>query len=110
MAVLADPEREFASSNFVMLETLPKALYNGYTTEAEFYEEFFRSVEFYADICSNLVDEAFMYAKQHGLSAVDALHVAAASITGSDELITTEKSQKPICKISEIKVLSLDEL
>ena len=44
MAILDDPNRSFASSNFVRLEVLPKALFNRKTTEAEFYNEFFRAV------------------------------------------------------------------
>lgn len=46
--VLKDPERLFASSIFVKLEVLPKAIYNSQTEEIEFYEEFFRSVVYWA--------------------------------------------------------------
>ncbi len=41
MEVLDDPDRAFASSVFVRLEVLPKALYNNSRVEAEFYEAFF---------------------------------------------------------------------
>ena len=44
MAILDDPERSFASSDFVRLEVLPKALYNRKAQEVEFYLEFFRAV------------------------------------------------------------------
>ena len=39
--ILDDPSREFISSPFVKLDVLPKAVYNGKTNEAEFYEVFF---------------------------------------------------------------------
>jgi hypothetical protein len=44
MAVLDDPNRSFASSEFVRLEVLPKALFNRKSDEAEFYDAFFRAV------------------------------------------------------------------
>ena len=44
MAILDDPDRSFASSEFVRLEVLPKALFNRKSDEAEFYFEFFHAV------------------------------------------------------------------
>src|SRR5262249_39592331 len=44
MAILDDPDRSFASSAFVRLEVLPKAVYHRRSEEAEFYLEFFRAV------------------------------------------------------------------
>jgi hypothetical protein len=41
MAILDDPDRSFASSEFIRLEVLPKAIFNGKINEAEFYREFF---------------------------------------------------------------------
>ena len=38
---------------------------------------------------------------------MDALHVAAAVVAGVDELITLEKPEKPICKVTEVPVRSL---
>jgi len=43
MAVLDDPDRLFASSDFVRLEVLPKAVFNRRADEAEFYTAFFSS-------------------------------------------------------------------
>lgn len=43
LAILDDPDRSFASSEFVRLEVLPKALFNRKSAEAEFYLEFFHA-------------------------------------------------------------------
>lgn len=42
MAILDDPNREFASSIFVKLEVLSKAIYNQKMAEAAFYQAFLR--------------------------------------------------------------------
>ena len=44
MVILDDPARSFASSEFIRLEVLPKAVFNGKTNEAEFYRKFFDAV------------------------------------------------------------------
>ena len=44
LAILEVPEREFASSIFLKLEVLPKAIYNNRTSEVRFYEEYFDAV------------------------------------------------------------------
>ena len=54
-AILADPSREFVSSAYVRLETVPKAVFFNRTTEVEFYEEFFK----YSAICA-VFDDATM--------------------------------------------------
>jgi hypothetical protein len=41
MKILDDPNREFASSIFLKLEVLPKAVYYKNEAEAEFYDTFF---------------------------------------------------------------------
>ncbi len=40
---LADPNREYITSDYVRLEVLPKAVFHKREEEAEFYNEFFRS-------------------------------------------------------------------
>jgi predicted nucleic acid-binding protein len=46
-------------------------------------------------------------ARQYGLSAMDALHVAAAYLLGADELVTTERPSKPIYRNGLVKVVYL---
>ncbi len=107
LKILADSEREFASSEFVKLEVLPKAFYNRQTAEAEFYETFFSGVTYWASNLEQIVRDGYRMACQYGLAAVDALHVAAALSVGAEELVTTEKSTKPMHRIKSIRVISI---
>ncbi len=107
LAVLDDPERSFASSLFVRLEVLPKALFHKRTDESAFYEEFFQSVDAWALLEIGLFGEALRIASDVGLSALDALHVAAALAVGADELITSEKPGKPIHRVRGITVRTI---
>src|SRR5215210_2994534 len=96
LEILDDPNREFVSSVFVKLEVLPKARYNKNEAEAEFYTTFFEAVTDWADTLDTIVREAFNEACGSGLAAMDALHVASAATLGAEELVTTERSEKPI--------------
>jgi predicted nucleic acid-binding protein len=107
LAVLDDPDRAFASSVFVQLEVLPKAVFFRKTTEEEFYQAFFRKVRRWAPAGKVLAEEALRVATRAGLSAIDALHVAAAMAVGADELVTAEKPTKPLHRVSGISVRSI---
>jgi predicted nucleic acid-binding protein len=107
LAILDDPERVFASSLFVRLEVLPKPTYHRRTAKAEFYEAFFSSVARWAGPLEQLVDDAYLMACRLGLAAVDALHVAAAALTGAEELVTSESPSKPIHRATSVKVVGL---
>jgi predicted nucleic acid-binding protein len=107
MAVLDDPERSFASSAFVRLEVLPKALRHRREAEARFYDTFFQSVSAWATIVEPLVTEAFSQAQASDLHAMDALHVAAALSMGAEEFVTSERAEKPINKVTSIAVRTI---
>ncbi|BCL38671.1 type II toxin-antitoxin system VapC family toxin [Nostoc sp. MS1] len=107
LEILEDSEREFASSEFVKLEVSPKAIYNKQTEEAQFYEEFFGDVTYWANDLTYIVQEAYQIASQYGLAAMDALHVAAAISVSAEELITTEKRTKPMHRVTGITVVSI---
>lgn len=105
--ILDDPNREFASSTFLKLEVLPKAIYYQKQSEVAFYETFFHAVTHWVDELDRITEDAYGYANTFGLGAMDALHVAAAILAESEELITAEKPSKPICQVTVIKVVSL---
>jgi hypothetical protein len=107
LAVLDDPEREFASSPFVRLEVLPKAIFHKNADEAEFYETFFQCVSRWATNLDDLTAAAWNEAAVHGLAAMDALHVAAAVQVNAAELITTEHTTKPIHRTRSCQVISI---
>lgn len=105
--ILEDPSRTFASSVFVQLEVLPKAVFNQQVNEAQFYAGFFELVTHWAGADDRLMEHALNEAKRFGLAAMDALHVAAAVQLGADELVTTERTSKPIHRTSSINTRSI---
>jgi predicted nucleic acid-binding protein len=107
MAIFDDPERTFASSEFVRLEVVPKALFNRKSQEAGFYSSYFQAVTHWPDDTDAVVKHAYDMAVRFGLAALDALHVAAALSVGADELITTEKRSKPLHRATGILVRSI---
>ena len=107
LAMLGDPERQFVTSDFVRLELLPKPLCYGNDAERRFYEAFFASVEQVVRASPTLVEEAQREAEAVGLSAVDALHVAAAKRAACDEFVAAEKLTKPLFRVAGIKVTTI---
>jgi predicted nucleic acid-binding protein len=107
--ILDDPNRQFVSSVFLKLEVLPKAVYHKNTSEVEFYEAVFDAVTDWAESTDEIIERAYKEALAYGLAALDALHVAAAAILGADELVTTERTDKPMYRTTAVKVVSLWE-
>lgn len=107
LEILDDQSREFASSPFVELEVLPKAIYNQKKDEVEFYEAFFDSVSFWEDDLAGIMREANKIARSFGLAAMDSLHVAAAILCGAEELVTTERAGRPIHRAQDINIISI---
>lgn len=89
-----DPDREFVASEFLRLEVLPIAKFFGKKREVQFYETFFAGVAQWADDAA-LIAPALALASQHGLGAIDALHICAADQFGA-EFVSAEKPTKPI--------------
>src|SRR6266516_7532383 len=87
MEILDDPDREFGSSVFLRLETLPKAIYFKNQDEILFYETFFDAIKEWATPSDAIIQEAYEEACKLGLAAMDALHIAAATAVHADELV-----------------------
>jgi predicted nucleic acid-binding protein len=107
LEILGDSNRKFASSQFVKLEVNPKAIYHKQTDEAQFYEEFFSAVVYWANSLEKVVQDAYNIGCEHGLAAMDALHIAAALSIGAEEFVTTEKPTKPMFRVTSIQVISI---
>ena len=105
--ILDDPQREYATSLFVKLEVLPKAIYHQNIAEVNFYETFFAGCTIWANELEKILESAQKLAADFGINAIDALHVAAAISVNADELITTEKPSKPMHRVTEIRVISI---
>lgn len=108
--ILNDSNRTFAASIFLQLEVLPKALYHKQQAESEFYQDFFAAVQHWPESLDRVTQEAYRIAQEHGLSAVDALHVASAMAVGAEELITTERPGKPIHRVTGMTVIALQTI
>jgi predicted nucleic acid-binding protein len=106
LRLLDDPERGFVTSEFVRLEVVPKPSYHGFKDQVEFYEAFFSSAH-RTPVSKKLLEEALRGGRRFGLSACDAIHVAAARRGKCDEFITTEKPSKPLFRVSDLMVISL---
>jgi len=106
LAVIDDPEREFVSSVYVKLETLPMATWRKHEEQVEAYEEIFGNVSRWVPSSPGLSQRALELAGEYGLRAIDALHVAAAEAEGA-ELITAENPTKPMFRVTSITVTSI---
>jgi hypothetical protein len=101
---LEDPEREFVAATFLKLELLPQPTFHCRTRELEFLEAFFSRVVAWEPATEELVMAALREAGQVPLSALDAIHVAAARRLRADELVTGEKPGKPLHQVKGLKV------
>ena len=103
LGVLEDPGRVFLTSPFVHLELVPKAQFHKQRLEVRFYEEYFRAAEWCRDL-DRILALAEREAAASGLSAMDALHIAAAHLAEADEFITTERPEKPLFRTKLVQV------
>lgn len=94
LSVLGDPSRDFAATRYLTLEVTPLPTKFQRARELRFYERFFDKVTVWIDEAP-LIPSAIVLACQHGLGAMDALHLAAAS-TVNAEFISAEKPTKPL--------------
>jgi predicted nucleic acid-binding protein len=104
---LADPAREYVSSDYVRLEVLPKCTYYKRAAEVEFYLAFFRLNSRTIPTSPALLEYALEEACSTGISGLDAVHIACAVFAGAEELITSEKNTAPIHRTQKVKVVSI---
>ena len=105
--ILSDVTREFVSSEWVKLEVLPKARYFQHRSEVKFYDIFFGRVSIWAPFEPALLTAAMEEATICGLSAVDAIHVVLAALSGCEELITSEKPTSAIHRTARVRIVSI---
>ena len=96
------------TSNYVWLETVPKAAYHQRQSELAFYEAFFSDSRLiWCRDFPRLHELAREQAVTCGLGAMDALHVAAAHLLGADELVTAERPAKALYRTPLVRVSDL---
>jgi predicted nucleic acid-binding protein len=110
LTIMADDHREFYSSQMVRLELLPKPRFERQSDEVRFYENYFSGTTASEPLSVGLGNEAQALAARYGLSAADALQIAAAIRLGVEEFYTSEKPGKPMFRVKELKVISLHSL
>jgi predicted nucleic acid-binding protein len=110
ISVMEDPTRIFYSSQLARLELLPKAIYFKQQAEIEFYQTHFDGTEAEVLLSRELGLEGERLGAKYGLAAIDALHLAAAIKMGAEEFITIEKADKPMFRVKEIKVRTLNSV
>lgn len=104
--LLDDPQRRFVVSDFVRLEVLPKPNFHRNPREVEFMQTILADAE-EIPVSVALTQRALAMAGRHNLNPLDALHLASAAEAGVDELVTFEKPEKPMCRQTEVRVVSL---
>jgi predicted nucleic acid-binding protein len=106
LELLEEPGRTFLTSPFVHLEVVPKTIYYKKRLERAFYERYFDNAIWFRDL-DKIEAAARAEAAESGLGAMDALHLAAAHLSGADEFVTTEKPEKAIHRCSIVEVIYL---
>lgn len=108
MEILSDSDRTFLVSDVLRLELLPQPTFHRREDELKFMKEYFRLGE-EAELSRETMKRALELAGKYPLHPMDALHVAVALEARADEFITVEKKDKPLCKVKEIRVVSLHD-
>jgi predicted nucleic acid-binding protein len=104
---LEDHNRTFVTSDYVRLEVIPKSVFHGNVAETEFYNGFFRLNTRIVRTSDALLELAMEEACKTGISALDAIHIACAVFAGAEELVTSERSNKPIHRTERLRVVSI---
>ncbi len=107
MRLLDDGGRHFLTSALARLELLPKPAFEKRHDEGLFYTTHFKRCRAVEPLSAQLGRDAEDLAKEHGLAAVDALHMAAALRMGAAEFYTSEKPSKPLFRVPGIRVISI---
>jgi len=107
LQVLDDPDRMLVVSDYLRLEVLPKPTFQKRREEIDFMQEIFDSAGESLPTSSDLTGCALAMASKYDMTPIDALHIGAATVAGVDEFVTMEKPTKPICRVKEIKVVSI---
>jgi len=105
-AILGCPHLEFWYSPLLDLEVTLQAAHHKQADEMSFYAEYFKHANCYGDL-NRMLEIGAPQARKHGITVVDALHVAAANLCKCSFLVTTEKATRPMFRTSLVKVISI---
>ena len=106
LQLLGDPSRTFLTSPYIYLEVVPKTIFYKRRSERSFYQRYFDNAVWFRNL-GRIEEVARAEAAKSGLGAMDALHIAAASLADADEFVTTERPGKAIHRSSLLPVVYL---
>jgi predicted nucleic acid-binding protein len=106
LAILSEPNLEFWYSPLIKLEVILQPTHRKQTVELQFYEEYFKQANCWGTL-DRMFEIASPEAMKHGISVMDAMHIAAANLARCKLFITTEKSSKPMFRTKLVKVVSI---
>jgi predicted nucleic acid-binding protein len=107
LQVLDDPDRKLVVNDYLRLEVLPKPTFHKRQEEIDFMQAVFENAVEKGPTSDELTEKAVELASRYDMTPIDALHVGAAVVAGVDELVTMEKPTKPMCRVSEVEVVSI---
>ena len=107
MKILDDPNRIFVVSDYLVLEVLPHPTFLKRRDEINFMETTIRHASEKVESSPKVTEIAINVAAKYDITAMDALHVGAAIKANVDELVTMERQTSPLCRVQEIRVVSL---
>jgi len=110
LKIINDPSDWFIVSAFLYLETLPKAVHSKRLAEVTFYNNYFDNAFLWVNDLESIVRIARDESEQHGLAAMDALHVAAAHLGKAEVLLTLERKTKPMYRSTLVRVAYLESV
>jgi predicted nucleic acid-binding protein len=105
--IIDDPDRSLVVSDYLRIEVLPKPTFHGRTDEVEFMYEIIEASEEEVLSSPQVTQLAIQLAGKYDLSPIDSLHMGSALVAGVDEFVTMEKPTKPMCRVREVRVVSL---
>jgi predicted nucleic acid-binding protein len=109
IAIIRDTAaREFVCSDYVKMEIIPKPTYFGRQAELDFYDAFFATVSVWFNFDATHMQQGFTEACQSGLQALDSVHIILASLSGCDEVVTTEKPESAFHRTTLVRTVSID--
>lgn len=96
----------FGIAPLIKLEVILQPTHRKQTVELQFYEEYFKHANCWGTL-DRMFEIASPEAMKHGISVMDALHIAAANLARCKLLITTEKPTKPMFRTKLVRVVSI---
>jgi len=113
LAVLSEPCLDFYYSPLLKLEVTLQPTHHGFTKELAFYDLYFRNSNIFGNL-NHIFEVGYPEALKHGITVMDALHLAAAKLSRCQLFITTEKPTKsrtqeltPMFRSTLVKVVSI---